>query len=137
MNAKHLPTLSDTQTASSSTQLRLRGPLARRALAVISLASLAMVWGCTVTTSSNTPDAGPGGDDDAATTPPPGDDGAAPPPTPDAGGDGSTNGPDATVGVLGFTPSNGIDGALAGVDLTMLGDIDVVNTDEQVDADCA
>jgi hypothetical protein len=135
MNAKHLPTLPDTQIASPSAQLRLRGPLARRALAVISLASLAMVWGCTVTTSSNTPDAGPVGDDDAAS--PPGDDGAAPPPTPDAGGDASPASPDATVGVLGFTPSNGIDGALAGVDLTMLVDIDVVNADEQLHVDCA
>jgi hypothetical protein len=133
MNAKEHPTPCDTQAASSSLRRRPRGPLLGHALIALSLAA---VWGCTVTSTTNGPDSGivtPVGDDDASddggTTPPP-DSGTTP--APDAGTSG-----DATVGVLGFTPSNGIAAAIAGVDTSMLVDIDVVSADEQLQVDCA
>ncbi len=126
MNAKHLSTLSDTQVARSSLCL------ARRALA---LAALAMAWGCTITTTTNgTTDGSTPTGDDAAT---PGDDASPPIPVQDAGAEAAPMVTDATVGVLGFTPSNGVASVLAGVDPSTLAAIDVVNADEQLHLDCA
>ena len=91
-----------------------------------------------MTSTTSGPDGGtvtPVGDDDAGAT----DDGGTTP-APDSGTapgpDASATG-DATVGVLGFTPSNGIAAAIAGVDTSMLVDIDVKNADEQLHVDCA
>jgi hypothetical protein len=136
MNANEPTTRSGTQAALSrfplGSRARARGPLLGRVVIALSLAA---AWGCTVTTTPGSPDSGgttPGVD--GGTTP---DDGATPPP-PDAGttpDTGTTGGGDATVGVLGFTPSNGIEAALAAIDLSKLVDIDVVD-DEQLRIDC-
>jgi hypothetical protein len=134
MNANDLTTPPDPKTAhssSSSSRASARTPLASRALVALALAG---VWGCTITTTSNTPDGGGG-------VPPPGDDardGGGTTPTPEAGTSPDTGaaGGDATVGVLGFTPSNGIASVLAGIDVSMLNDIDVQSAQEQLGVDC-
>jgi hypothetical protein len=92
---------------------------------------LAVSAGCSSSSTNNGPDGG------TVMTPDAGDDGTdAGTRAPDASSPDATSSGDAGTGVLGFTPSNGIAAALAGVDLTMLPDIDVSNADEQLGVDC-
>jgi hypothetical protein len=86
----------------------------------VSLVSLVAGGGaCTITTTSS-----------------PGDDAGSVTPLPDAGADVATG--DSATGTigLGFTASN-LGGALVGMDLSQLADIDVTGSGEQLEVDCA